>query len=534
MRIALRVSRIIHKKSSLVLFIFLIREFLIPVNAENFDNRRFSVSQNLVAQNLNSSELTKEINPNEILYNAAVNTFNTLSKKDKAALQILLIGAGVTSHLPEDNFSRQLFDDIKKFQTALGHEESGYLSPQELKYISDIAKPIFSRWNLKLFTYPETIRFIALPEKLITRATPGNQSYQFIGELPPAVAFSHISGLKLSSAYKISQEMAVRDNDTIIIKTYNKNYFLIKKKSRDGIITYERSHRDTDGVTSLSIAWNENISSMHADRLALIIASSLKSSMGEGLPFVVPDFSVFNDSAGVAEGENSASQDSSTFSQSPADRSKTQQNKVAEFSGTGFFVSNQAHIITNAHVVGQCASIEVSTDTMGFVPARLIVSDKENDIALLKSDFAPMKVSTIRMGARLGEQVVAYGFPLSSFLSKNGNFTLGNVTALAGWHDDTRYLQISTPVQPGNSGGPLLDQYGNVVGVVTAKLNALQAMSATGDIPQNVNFALKSSIVINFLEGNRVTPNLGRTDSALPTTDLADLSRSISVFIRCH
>jgi S1-C subfamily serine protease len=79
-------------------------------------------------------------------------------------------------------------------------------------------------------------------------------------------------------------------------------------------------------------------------------------------------------------------------------------------------------------------------------------------------------------------------------------FTLGNVSALVGIGEDGRYLQISTPVQPGNSGGPLLDQSGNVVGVVSAKLNALKMMLATnGDIPENVSFAIRASIVTKSL-----------------------------------
>jgi len=91
--------------------------------------------------------------------------------------------------------------------------------------------------------------------------------------------------------------------------------------------------------------------------------------------------------------------------------------------------------------------------------------------------------------------VAAFGYPHADLLSTSGNFTQGSVTALAGMGDDSRYLQISTPVQAGNSGGPLLDQNGNLVGIVTFKLNALKMAQASGDLPQNVNFALKASII---------------------------------------
>ncbi len=101
---------------------------------------------------------------------------------------------------------------------------------------------------------------------------------------------------------------------------------------------------------------------------------------------------------------------------------------------------------------------------------------------------------------RQGEDIVVYGFPLPGVLSSGGNVSTGNVTALTGLGDDSRFLQISAPVQPGNGGGPLLDRSGNVVGVVVSKLNALSVASATGDVPQNVNFAIKASVALAFLE----------------------------------
>ena len=94
-----------------------------------------------------------------------------------------------------------------------------------------------------------------------------------------------------------------------------------------------------------------------------------------------------------------------------------------------------------------------------------------------------------------GEQIVIYGFPLAGALASTGNLATGIVSALAGLGDDTSKLQISAPIQPGNSGGPVLDQSGHVIGVVVSKLNAIKAASITGDIPQNVNFAIKTGVV---------------------------------------
>jgi S1-C subfamily serine protease len=204
-------------------------------------------------------------------------------------------------------------------------------------------------------------------------------------------------------------------------------------------------------------------------------------------------------------------------------------------SGTGFFVSTDGVVITNAHVVEDCLAIRATTSQGATVPAKVLARDVRNDLAVLNTGLLADKVAAFRTNVRPGEAVEAFGYPLTDVLSKSGNFTLGNVSALVGIGEDSRYLQISVPVQPGNSGGPLLDQNGNLVGVVSAKLNALKLMLATnGDIPQNVNFAIKSSIVTNFLETNGASYTQGSTIQPMQPADLADQAKAMSVFIECE
>ena len=119
-------------------------------------------------------------------------------------------------------------------------------------------------------------------------------------------------------------------------------------------------------------------------------------------------------------------------------------------------------------------------------------------------------------------------------LATSGNFTVGNVTAVVGLGDDTRFLQISAPVQPGNSGGPLLDYSGNVVGVVEGKLNAITVFKVTDDLPQNVNFAIKANVVTNFLDANSVPYTRGSLGSpALQLPEIAERAKALSVTIEC-
>jgi serine protease Do len=203
-------------------------------------------------------------------------------------------------------------------------------------------------------------------------------------------------------------------------------------------------------------------------------------------------------------------------------------------SGTGFFVTNDGRAITNAHVVRDCSEIHVGTGQGNFVDANLVARDTTNDLALLKVDFNSTHVASLRFPVRLGENVEAFGYPLSQVLATTGNFTTGNVTALAGIGDDSRYIQISTPIQPGNSGGPLLDENGNLVGFVTSKLNVISALKNVGDIPQNVNFAIKASVAANFLQDNSVKFQIGEASQPMKAADLADQAKALSVYIECH
>jgi S1-C subfamily serine protease len=211
----------------------------------------------------------------------------------------------------------------------------------------------------------------------------------------------------------------------------------------------------------------------------------------------------------------------------------SEQEKVG--TGTGFFVSQDGSILTNAHVVEGCSVVQVRTSKADGGVARVITRDTTNDIALLRLDGSKIGLfGQLRSGVRTGESITVFGFPLYGLLATSGNFTVGNISATAGLGDDTRYLQISAPIQPGNSGGPVLDQAGNVVGMVVSKLNVFKVAAVIEDVPQNVNFAIKAGVLANFMETTPTTPMLASSSSgSLTVADLAEKAKAISVFIRC-
>ena len=202
--------------------------------------------------------------------------------------------------------------------------------------------------------------------------------------------------------------------------------------------------------------------------------------------------------------------------------------------GTGFAVSRSTHIVTNAHVVARCEALRVHFGSQ-VAYASVLALDEGDDLAVLQTQLVLPKIIAVRgsPALRLGESVVAFGFPLTGSLSMEGNLTTGNVSALAGLGDDAKYLQITAPVQPGNSGGPLLDESGNLIGVITAKLDAMAIAKRTGDIPQNVNFAIKTEVVEAFLKSAGVHYEKSVSDRPLQVADIADIAKASAVRIEC-
>jgi S1-C subfamily serine protease len=162
--------------------------------------------------------------------------------------------------------------------------------------------------------------------------------------------------------------------------------------------------------------------------------------------------------------------------------------------------------------------------------------DPHNDLALLQSTITAHKTAQLEIDRipRLGEPVIAFVYPLSSVLSSKPEVADGILSSTAGLNDDSRYFQISAAVLPGNSGGPLLDKFGRVIGIVTDKLNDTRSIENTGVIPQNVNFAIKTLIIKAFLDSNGVVMNKPRqAPRQMSLPDIAEAADLYTVQIGC-
>jgi S1-C subfamily serine protease len=204
--------------------------------------------------------------------------------------------------------------------------------------------------------------------------------------------------------------------------------------------------------------------------------------------------------------------------------------------GAGIVATRDGMIVTNHHVVDGCSSIFVMDSDKKRTPAERLASDAKNDLALIRANRSFPEVAAFRKGSKLqaGESVTVVGYPLASILGTEPNVTFGYVSAIAGPRGDAATFQISAPIHKGNSGGPILDQGGNVTGIVSSKLNALLVQKRTGDLPQNISFGVKAEVAQTFLDAQSVEYESSAAKPKLENTEVAAIGRAITVLVACR
>ena len=222
--------------------------------------------------------------------------------------------------------------------------------------------------------------------------------------------------------------------------------------------------------------------------------------------------------------------------------------------GSGFFVSKLGHIITNAHVVKGCNRVTVGDNANKQVPSDVVNTDRRNDLALLKLSTLEMasaeskaliqKLSITVMplatngllrseDVRLGEKVLVAGYPFGDFISNTVKVTTGVISSTRGAGDDSGQFQLDAAIQPGNSGGPIYDYGGNIVGVVVSQLNKMKMAEATGSIPENQNFGIKASTVRQFLESSGLPSKKAERTKDIPSEEVAQIAENQALMVMC-
>jgi S1-C subfamily serine protease len=201
-------------------------------------------------------------------------------------------------------------------------------------------------------------------------------------------------------------------------------------------------------------------------------------------------------------------------------------------SGSGFAVTSDGYVITNYHVIEGCTDVKIH-DKGKSILATLVTFDPNNDIALLKGDFKPKSFYPLsRETPKLLTEIYVAGHPFGNNISTSVKVTKGIVSSLTGIYNNFSNLQIDAAIQPGNSGGPIMNDKGNVIGVAVEKLNFAVILEEFDALPENVNFGVKSNVVINILESENIklpSPNA----NTIPTNELGEMITDGTYYLSC-
>jgi serine protease Do len=175
-------------------------------------------------------------------------------------------------------------------------------------------------------------------------------------------------------------------------------------------------------------------------------------------------------------------------------------------SGTGFFVAPQ-RVLTAHHVVASCAALTVRGSDGNTVIAQLVADEQQQDLALISTDAIAVSIAAFRetKTTRAGEAVAAIGYPDQGLPRIEPFLATGTIGAADRRDSPARFI-IRADVRPGNSGGPVLDERGQVVGVVTAKIDTVRVYQRTGKVVENVGFAIATGPVLQFLRKSGIQP----------------------------
>ncbi|MCS6933066.1 MAG: serine protease, partial [Acetobacteraceae bacterium] len=200
-------------------------------------------------------------------------------------------------------------------------------------------------------------------------------------------------------------------------------------------------------------------------------------------------------------------------------------------SGTGFVIARDGLVATNAHVVAGCTRITLADGT----PLALLRADAGRDLAVLRAERSFPVALPLRAGqpAELGEAVLVLGFPFGQTLGTGLTVTNGIVTGMTGLGGDPRRFQTNAAIQPGSSGGPVLDEQGRVIGIAASRLDDLAILGRTGALPQGVNFAVRAEELAALLAEARLAaaPDFSRGPA---TRSIAAAAAPAVVQIRCE
>jgi S1-C subfamily serine protease len=450
-------------------------------------------------------------------YISAKSSFESLPQADQAEIVIGLIATGDFAGLVDYGFTRRLYRAVTKFETREGFDGDGVLEANERRRLNSYTDRFLAELGIEIVQHPASGAKLPVPKAKFNVSTTVEKGFAYERNdetLSLNLVAYPASERSFESLFdRFSTSTSTRQVDYKVLR----GNFFVTSGTFKGRSFYTWMSRVASGTTGFTLTWSREIDTF-GRKLSVFLANA----------FDPMDTGPGSDRPGSVEDNNEMFSGTPEAGSAPLESSTT--------NGTGFFISTAGHLVTNAHVVERCRQIRVRLPGAQWSRADLVSAREDIDLALLRTkERASAGVARIRSSSsvKLGEDAIAFGFPLTGALSADGNLTVGNISSLSGWQSDRTKFQISVPVQPGNSGGPLVDRSGLVIGVIVEKLDALEIAKVTGDIPQNVNFAIKSDVLVEFLEWIGTSYQVAFSGAEMSTSDIGSSVQTFTALVEC-
>ena len=432
----------------------------------------------------------------------------------------MLIATGDFNAMVSGQFGGRLYDAISRFQQSQGLLPTGIPDPETMNRLRSTGGTIFGSWGFRTINHPFAEASIFIPGTFGLVSTPTRRGLAF--ENPShtmSVDFSFFPEGDASMVDIFNRLTAPAEGRTVSMKVIKPDFLAISADV-NGLSTYSRYIPAPGGTVGFTLAWSLD-QFPNAIRVAIAMANSLSASRFH------PDYPAPAPAPSPAPAPVAPPQVASL------ETPKTEPPKPVMVTGSGFFVSAEGDLVTNNHVIKGCANATIT----GRGTAHLVAKDAKNDLALLRLDAKPaepLKPAAFRTTPlQLGEAVYVLGFPYAGALDNGVNFTNGLISSVAGMDNDTTEFQMTAAVQPGNSGGPVLDGAGALLGVTVARMNDIAALVATRSVPQSVNFGIKGDVAASFLRVNGVEPKTIAETATMTTPQIAAGGKAFTAQVMC-